>query len=96
MGFRQDLFVRSNLLGTRDVNKFTLKPWTHSELSGFDAPQNNPVRRARWERVLVQCQCQVFVASWTGVIRSGLSSLLCPCKADGAPISLGLHEALSP
>ena len=26
-------------------------------------------RRARWERILVQFQCQAFVASWTGVVR---------------------------
>ncbi|CAK0772707.1 hypothetical protein CVIRNUC_003991 [Coccomyxa viridis] len=31
--------------------------------------KNNPPRRARWERALAQFQCQVFVASWTGVIR---------------------------
>lgn len=31
--------------------------------------QKDPVRRSRWERSLVQFQCQVFVASWTGVIR---------------------------
>ena len=26
-------------------------------------------RRSRWERILVQFQCQAFVASWTGVVR---------------------------
>jgi len=26
-------------------------------------------KRARWERTLVQFQCQAFVASWTGVVR---------------------------
>ena len=31
--------------------------------------EQEPARRQRYERVLVQLQCQVFVASWTGVVR---------------------------
>lgn len=33
------------------------------------AAQSDTARRSRWEQALVQFQCQVFVASWTGVVR---------------------------
>ena len=49
----------------------------YAEHSGLAALQKDPVRRARWERALVQFQCQVFVASWTGVIRCCLTLLVC-------------------
>jgi hypothetical protein len=35
---------------------------------GAPRAQRHP-RRAHWERALVQFMCQLFVASWTGVIR---------------------------
>lgn len=31
--------------------------------------QSDHARRSRWEQSLVQFQCQMFVASWTGVVR---------------------------
>ncbi|KAK9915974.1 hypothetical protein WJX75_006800 [Coccomyxa subellipsoidea] len=31
--------------------------------------KSDRVRRSRWEQSLVQFQCQMFVASWTGVVR---------------------------
>ena len=64
-----------------------------AEHDGCSALQKDPVRRARWERALVQCQCQVFVASWTGVIRCCLTLLLYPGIADGRLVSLHPHEA---
>ena len=39
----------------------------HIDRAGAGA-QRHP-RRAQWERALVQVMCQMFVASWTGVIR---------------------------
>ena len=31
--------------------------------------QSDAVKRSQWERYLAQFMCQVFVASWTGVVR---------------------------
>ncbi len=41
----------------------------HRQLIGRLGAQSDHARRSRWEQSLVQFQCQMFVASWTGVVR---------------------------
>ena len=43
--------------------------WAAAVVSPLSPLQKHPVRRQQLERRLVQFQCQIFVASWTGVIQ---------------------------